>query len=93
MSCLAPFSDPGQLTALQISIMPTEDEIRSVHTPILLSTRSDQPHFLEDQVQKHVNTYFHLLRHDIFGKLKVALKVLINNIEKIHALLRALVLT
>jgi hypothetical protein len=62
--------------------MPTEDEIRSVHTPFLPSPGPDQPHFLEDPAQRHIDTFFRLLRHDIFGELKDALGLLIKNIEE-----------
>lgn len=57
----------------RIQIIPTEEEIRSDHPPFLPSTDLDQPHFLEDQVERHLDTHFRLLRHDIFGDLCDAL--------------------
>ncbi|MCJ1464386.1 hypothetical protein MMC07_002999 [Pseudocyphellaria aurata] len=53
----------------EISILPTEDEIRSERIEFLPSTSIDQPHFL-DGVERLLDTHFRLLRHDIFGELK-----------------------
>lgn len=36
-------------------------------------TDPDQPHYLNDPVQRHINTFFRLFRHDIFDGLKGAL--------------------
>lgn len=53
----------------EISILPTEDEIRSERIEFLPSYSVDHPHFL-DGVERLLDTHFRLLRHDIFGELK-----------------------
>lgn len=53
----------------EISILPTEDEIRSERDEFLPSSSVDHPHFL-DGVERLLDTHFRLLRHDIFGELK-----------------------
>lgn len=65
--------DNDKLDITEISILPTEGEIRSDQPEFLPSTNLDQPHFLSDQAQRHIDTHFRLLRHDIFGELKEAL--------------------
>ena len=57
----------------KIKVFPTEDEIRSNHPEFLPSTDLDQPHFLMDQAERHLDTHFRLLRHDVFGELNGAL--------------------
>jgi hypothetical protein len=54
----------------KIKILPTEDEIRSNHPEFLPSIEPDQPHFLTDRAERHLDTLFRLLRHDVFGELK-----------------------
>ena len=56
-----------------IKIFPTGDEIRSDHAEFLPSTDRDQPHFLQDQVERHLDTQFRLLRHDVFGEMSQAI--------------------
>lgn len=41
-------------------------------------TDPDEQHFLEDPVQRHIDTQFRLFRHDIFGDLMVNLSGLIR---------------
>lgn len=43
-------------------------------------TDPDQPHFLDDPAQRHIDTYFRLFRHDIFGELKGALANLMHTL-------------
>lgn len=62
----------------QIKILPTDDEIRSDKSGFLPTTDLSHPHFLKDSVQRHLDTQFRLLRHDIFGELKAALGGLIH---------------
>ncbi|KFX96758.1 hypothetical protein O988_05185 [Pseudogymnoascus sp. VKM F-3808] len=64
----------------KIKIFPTTDEIRSDLPEFLPSTDPDQPYFLEDPVARHLDTQFRLLRHDIFGELKKALRSVLNSI-------------
>jgi hypothetical protein len=71
----------------KIKILPTENEIRSNHLEFLPSTNLDQPHFLNDQAERHLNTHFQLLRHDIFGELKEALRGLMIAIKEDPTLL------
>lgn len=56
----------------KIQIFPTLDEVIRTRTKpdFLPSTDFTQPHFLGDPVQRHIDTAFRLLRHDIFGPLK-----------------------
>lgn len=65
--------DNDKMDITKIKILPTEDEFRSNHAEFLPSTDSAQPHFLADPAQRHLDTHFRLLRHDIFGELKQAL--------------------
>lgn len=74
--------DNDKRDIVDIKILPTEDEIRSDHPEFLPSTDLNQPHFLADQAQRHLDTHFRLLRHDIFGELKEALGGLMAAIEK-----------
>lgn len=43
----------------------------------LPSTDFTQPHVLEDSVQRHIDSAFRLLRHDVFGSLKGVLHALL----------------
>ncbi|CAA9958526.1 AAA 12 multi-domain protein [Pyrenophora teres f. maculata] len=63
-------------------IFPTRDEIMSDDKEFLPYTDPDQPHFLEDSVQRHIDTYFRLLRHDIFGEMKGALAGVMHTVTK-----------
>ncbi|KAG9196796.1 hypothetical protein G6514_004320 [Epicoccum nigrum] len=56
-----------------IVIFPTRDEIMSDAKEFLPSTNPNQPHFITNQVERHIDTQFRLLRHDIFGEQKSAL--------------------
>jgi hypothetical protein len=60
----------------KINILPTEDEIRSNLPEFLPSIELNQPHFLTDRAERHLDTLFRLLRHDIFGELKEVLSQL-----------------
>lgn len=63
-------NDKADIT--KIKILPTEDEIRSDHAEFLPSSDRDQPHFLADEVERHLDTHFRLLRHDVLGELSQA---------------------
>lgn len=54
----------------KIQIFPTLGEITSDMSEYLPTTDLTQPHFLADPVQRHLDSAFRLLRHDIFGPLK-----------------------
>ncbi|KAK4204580.1 putative zinc-finger and helicase domain-containing protein [Triangularia verruculosa] len=58
----------------RIQIFPTLEEIQSDHAEFLPSTDFSQPHFFDDPLQRHIDTAFRLLRHDIFGSLKETLR-------------------
>ena len=60
-------NDKADIT--EINIFPTEDEVRSDHAVFLPSTDPDQPHFLLDQTERHLDTHFRLLRHDVLGEM------------------------
>ena len=65
--------DNDKMDITKIKVLPTEDEIRSDHVEFLPSTDLDQPHFLTDSAERHLDTHFRLLRHDVFGELSEAL--------------------
>jgi hypothetical protein len=54
----------------KIQIFPTFREVTSNVSEYLPTTDFTQPHFLSDPVQRHLDSAFRLLRHDIFGPLK-----------------------
>jgi hypothetical protein len=70
--------DNNKLNITDITIFPTREEILSDVEEFLPFTDYDQPHFLSDLRQRHIDTYFRLLRHDVFGDLKQALAGLIQ---------------
>ncbi|ORY07796.1 NFX1-type zinc finger-containing protein 1 [Clohesyomyces aquaticus] len=72
-------NDKADIT--KIKIFPTTQEIMSDAIDFLPSTDLDQPHFLENKVERHIDTCFRLYRHDNFGDLKAALGCLMNAIE------------
>lgn len=56
-----------------IVIFPTRNEIMSDAKEFLPSTDPNQVHFITNPVERHIDTQFRLLRHDIFGEQKSAL--------------------
>jgi hypothetical protein len=79
--------DNDKMDITKVEILPTEDEIRSDHVEFLPSTDPDQYHFLTDPADRHLDTHFRLLRHDVFGELKQALGGLMTAVESDPALL------
>ena len=65
--------DNDNMDITRINILPTEDEIRSRHPVFLPSTDRDQPHFLTESVQRHLDTQFRLYRHDCLDEVSEAL--------------------
>lgn len=65
----------------KIKILPTEGEIQSNIVEFLPSTDPDQPYFLADPAERHLDTHFRLFRHDIFGVLKEVLGGLLTAVE------------
>lgn len=65
--------DNDKMDFTKIQILPTEDEVRCDLPPFLPSTDFSQPHFLTNTVERHLDTQFRLLRHDVFGELSEAL--------------------
>jgi hypothetical protein len=63
-------------------LFPTRDEIMTDEKEFLPYTDPDQPHFLEDPVQRHIDTYFRLLRHDIFDELKGSLAGIMHAVSQ-----------
>ncbi|KAB2101546.1 hypothetical protein AG0111_0g10456 [Alternaria gaisen] len=63
-------------------LFPTRDEIMTDEKEFLPYTDPDQPHFLEDPVQRHIDTYFRLMRHDIFGELKGSLAGIMHAVSQ-----------
>lgn len=66
----------------EIQIPPTREEIGSNHPEFLPSTDLDQPHFLGDLAERHLDTHFRLLRHDVFGEMSQALGGLMAAVDK-----------
>ena len=66
----------------KINLLPTEGEIRSEHPPFLPSVDINQPHFLSNPVERHLDTQFRLLRHDVFGELNEVLGGMLIALEK-----------
>jgi hypothetical protein len=62
--------DNDKLDMTEIVIFPTRNEIMSDIKEFLPFTDPGQPHFLNDPIQRHIDTHFRLFRHDIFGELK-----------------------
>jgi hypothetical protein len=84
--------DNDKMDITKIKIIPTEEEIRSDHE-FLPSTDPDQPHFLANPAERHLDTHFRLLRHDVFGELKQALAGLMIALENDPTLLSSTKLT
>ncbi len=79
--------DNDKLDISEICILPTEDEVRCREVEYLPVIHPGFPHFLENGVHRHIDTFFRLYRHDTFGKLKEALGSIMLAIEKNHLLL------
>jgi len=73
--------DNDNIDITKIKVLPTEDEIRNDYPEYLPTTDLDQPYFLSSPVERHLDTHFRLLRHDIFGEMKEALGGLMNVIS------------
>ena len=73
-------NDKADIT--EMKIFPTREEILSDEIEFLPSTDRDQPHFLEDQAKRLIDTHFRLFRHDTFGNMKSALARLMNSISQ-----------
>jgi hypothetical protein len=65
----------------QMEIFPTREEIMADVPEFLPVVDKDQPHFIADPAQRHIDTNFRLLRYDTFGELKEALGNLMHAIE------------
>ena len=72
-------NDKSDMT--KIKIFPTLEEILSEGTDFLPSTDLDQPHFLNDPAERHIDTHFRLLRYDTFGELKDSLGCLMHAVK------------
>jgi hypothetical protein len=62
--------DNDKIDISAMKIFPTRGEILSQAADFLPSTDLEQPHFLTNKSQRHIDTQFRLLRHDTFGELK-----------------------
>jgi hypothetical protein len=79
--------DNDKINIIKVKILSIKNEIRNDYMEFLLSIDSNQSYFLADPAERHLNIYFRLLRHDIFGKLKQIFSELIIIIENYPALL------
>ncbi|PSR85568.1 hypothetical protein BD289DRAFT_467327 [Coniella lustricola] len=73
--------DNDHLSIADISIVPTANEILCDQPDYLPSTDCRQPHFLQNPAQRHIDTHFRLLRHDIFDSLKTTVHPLLHSAE------------
>ncbi|KAF9729289.1 hypothetical protein PMIN01_12979 [Paraphaeosphaeria minitans] len=80
--------DNDKADVSQMEIFPTREEIMTDIPEFLPLADKDQPHFIVDPAQRHVDTNFRLLRYDTFGELKQALGNLMHAIEADRAILR-----
>lgn len=62
--------DNDKMDITSLKIFPTRAEILNESAEFLPSTDPEQPHFLADKSQRHIDTLFRLLRQDTFGALK-----------------------
>ncbi|SPQ24370.1 6dcb3be8-b1ad-4d1b-a7d1-e20cabd9a2fd [Thermothielavioides terrestris] len=76
-------NDFADVTTIQI--FPTFGEITSEVSDYLPVTDFTQPHFLADPVQRHLDSAFRLLRHDIFGPLKEVIGFVLAQPDVPHA--------
>lgn len=74
--------DNDHLNIADISILPTVGELTCNQVDYLPSTDFRHPHFLDDPVQRYLDTHFRLLRHDVFGPLKEVLGPLIPAVAR-----------
>ncbi|EFE33958.1 NF-X1 finger and helicase domain protein, putative [Trichophyton benhamiae CBS 112371] len=72
----------------KIRIMPTNEEICCELPDYLPTTDRDQPSFITNATERHIDTLFRLLRHDIFGELKHALGILIHAMKEDESIQR-----
>lgn len=70
--------DNDKLDISKVKIFPTSAELMSNAKDFLPFTDPDQPHFLTDKTERHIDTNFRLYRHDVFGELKKALSGLLH---------------
>ncbi|KAJ4352735.1 hypothetical protein N0V95_004007 [Ascochyta clinopodiicola] len=70
--------DNDKLDIAEVTIFPTREELVSDIKEFLPSIDPDQPHFLTNKVERHIDTNFRLYRHDVFGELKKALSGLLR---------------
>ncbi|KAK8149294.1 hypothetical protein G3M48_007543 [Beauveria asiatica] len=61
--------DNDKTDVADMNIFPTRADIFSDVVEFLPSTDPEQPHFLTDKSQRHIDTLFRLLRQDTFGEL------------------------
>ncbi|KAF2691044.1 hypothetical protein K458DRAFT_355487 [Lentithecium fluviatile CBS 122367] len=80
--------DNDKIDITKMIVFPTRQEIMSDVSEFLPSTDLDQPHYLTDKAERHVDTHFRLLRRDTFGELKEALANLMDSIAKDPVTLR-----
>ncbi|XEU97642.1 hypothetical protein FSHL1_002928 [Fusarium sambucinum] len=65
----------------KIAILPTYDEVTSEQAEYLPSTNFTEPHVLGDSLQRHIDSMFRLVRHDILGPVKDILRDLLQSEE------------
>ncbi|KAG5772514.1 hypothetical protein H9Q72_001332 [Fusarium xylarioides] len=63
----------------KIAILPTYEEVVSENDEYLPSTNFTDPHVLDDHLQRHIDSMFRLVRHDILGPVKTILADLLRS--------------
>ncbi|OAR02185.1 hypothetical protein LLEC1_04893 [Akanthomyces lecanii] len=78
--------DNDKTDIVAMKIFPTRAEIFSDVAEFLPSTCPEQPHFLTDKCERHIDTLFRLLRQDTFGELKAVLSstLRVSEIDQIY---------
>lgn len=74
--------DNDHVDISRIKIFPTLGEITHDQSDYLPSTNFLRPHFLENPVQRYIDSAFRLLRHDTFGTLKDELNVVLHGMRE-----------
>jgi hypothetical protein len=80
--------DNDKASITDMAIFPTRAEIMSDVADYLPFTSPDQPHHLLDRSERHIDTHFRLLRHDIFAEFKIALANVMKALAEKHSLIK-----
>ncbi|KAJ4296678.1 hypothetical protein N0V90_006726 [Kalmusia sp. IMI 367209] len=74
--------DNDKTDITEVTIFPTPDEITSDTQEFLPSTHPREWHYLNNKIERHIDTHFRLFRHDTFGALKSTLANIMEYVAK-----------